>query len=52
MEIKEKHIWYGILVLILMISFFINSVVAVNTPLIFGDEGYYGSRASWIEKSF
>ena len=48
MKIEEKHFWYGMLFLIIIISFGINARVAVSTPLIFGDEGYYGSRGMWI----
>ena len=51
MEIKEKHFWYGLLILILIVSFVINFRVATSTPIIFGDEGYFASRGEWILKN-
>lgn len=47
MEIKEKYVWYGIFLLVLLVSLGINLRVATSTPIIFGDEGYYGSRGEW-----
>ena len=51
MEVKEKHFWYGLLILILIVSFVINFRVATSTPIIFGDEGYFASRGEWILKN-
>ena len=51
MEIKEKHFWYGLLILILIVSFTINFRVATSTPIIFGDEGYFASRGEWVLKN-
>lgn len=48
MEITEKHFWYGLLALILIVSLAINLNVAVSTPIVFGDEGFYASRGEWI----
>ena len=48
MNIKERHFWYIGLILILVVPFLYNSAAATSAPIIFGDEGYYGSRGSWI----
>lgn len=48
MEIKEKYVWYVIVPLILLLTLGINLRVATSTPIIFGDEGYFGSRGEWI----
>lgn len=51
MEIKEKHFWYAIFILALVIPTLINLKVATSTPIIFGDEGYYASRGLWIAQN-
>lgn len=48
MNITEKHFWYSILFLTLVISLAINLNVAINTPIVFGDEGFYASRGEWV----
>ena len=48
MEIKEKHFWYMIFILVLLVPTMVNLKVATSTPIIFGDEGYFASRGEWI----
>jgi len=51
MEIKEKHFWYGIFLIAVLVPTLLNLKVATSTPIIFGDEGYYGSRGLWIAQN-
>lgn len=47
-EFTRKKLWYGLLVVILLTSLFINLRISVPEEIVFGDEGYYAARGKYI----
>lgn len=45
-----KHADY-IAAAVIAISFILYANIALNSPIVFGDEGYYGTTARWIAKN-
>ena len=48
MEITQKQLLYAILIVVLLGSLYFNLKVALTTPIIFGDEGFYASRGQYF----
>ncbi len=44
----ENKFWLSILIIVIFASLIINLSVTLTTPTVFGDEGFYASRAQWI----
>lgn len=47
MEVTKKH-WLALFVIVIISSFLINLTVTLTSPIVFGDEGLYASRGTWI----
>ncbi len=49
-EIKVEYIIFLVFLGILFLVFYLNLSVALNSPIVFGDEGFHSRLAQWIAK--